>query len=188
MTAAIQVPVLANALPADAAAVSALLQPDEPVFCFSATALAARAFQFTKNFPGLVTFAVKSNPSVEVIRTLAGNGITSWDVASVHEMKLVREISPTAHFHYHNPVKSRREIEDAYRIYNCKRFVVDCREELDKIIRADVAVVKGEGSKSLPKFDGMPATTFEATIEGWLLAKSIKFSLASPPGEPELHV
>ena len=42
-------------------------------------------------------------------------------------------MSPTAHFHYHNPVKSRREIEDAYRIYNCKRFVVDCREELQKI-------------------------------------------------------
>ncbi len=127
-------PKLANALPSDAAAVSALLQPDEPVFCFSASALAARAHQFTKNFPGLVTFAVKSNPSVEVIRSLAANGITSWDVASVHEMKLVREISPTAHFHYHNPVKSRREIEDAYRIYNCKRFVVDCREELQKIV------------------------------------------------------
>ena len=129
-------PVLSNSLPADAAAVSALLQPDEPVFCFSASALAARAQQFTKNFPGLVTFAVKSNPSVEVIRTLAANGITSWDVASVHEMKLVRSVSPTAHFHYHNPVKSRREIDDAYHVYNCKRFVVDCREELQKI--ADV--------------------------------------------------
>ncbi len=127
-------PKLSNTLPFDAAAVSVLMQPDEPVFCFSASALAARALQFTKNFPGLVTFAVKSNPSVEVIRTLAANGISSWDVASVHEMKLVRSISPTAHFHYHNPVKSRREIEDAYRIYNCKRFVVDCREELQKIV------------------------------------------------------
>jgi ornithine decarboxylase len=126
-------PALHNALPADAAALSALIQPDEPVFCFSASALAERARTFTKNFPGLVTFAVKSNPSVEVIRTLATNGITSWDVASVHEMKLVRSVSPTAHFHYHNPVKSRREIEDAYKNYNCKRFVVDCREELQKI-------------------------------------------------------
>jgi ornithine decarboxylase len=125
---------LRNALPADAAAVAAILQPDEPVFCFSASALAARAKQFTKNFPGLVTFAVKSNPSDQVIRTLAVNGITSWDVASVHEMKLVRNISPSALFHYHNPVKSRREIEDAYRLYGCKRFVVDCREELQKII------------------------------------------------------
>ena len=99
------------------------MQPEEPVFCFSAAALAARARQFTKNFPGLVTFAVKSNPSVEVIRTLAASGITDWDVASVHEMKLVRSVSPSAHFHYHNPVKSRREIEDAYKIYNCKRLI-----------------------------------------------------------------
>jgi ornithine decarboxylase len=127
-------PALQNSIPADAAALSALLNPDEPVFCFSASALAARANQFIKNFPGLVTFAVKSNPSVEVISTLAASGITDWDVASVHEMKLVRAVSPTAHFHYHNPVKSRREIEDAYRIYHCKRFVVDCREELQKII------------------------------------------------------
>ncbi len=126
-------PALQNALPADAAEYSALMMPDEPVFCFSAAALAARAQQFIKNFPGLVTFAVKSNPSVEVIRTLAASGITSWDVASVHEMKLVRSVSPTAHFHYHNPVKSRREIEDAYKVYGCKRFVVDCREELQKI-------------------------------------------------------
>jgi ornithine decarboxylase len=125
---------LKNALPADAAAISMLLQPDEPLFCFSASALAARAKQFTANFPGLVTFAVKSNPSVEIIRCLAENGITSWDVASVHEMKLVTSISPQAHFHYHNPVKSRTEIADAYKIYNCKRFVVDCREELQKII------------------------------------------------------
>lgn len=124
---------IVNSIPADAAAVSAMLQPEEPVFCFSASALAARAQQFIKNFPGLVTFAVKSNPSLEVIRTLAKSGITDWDVASVHEIKLVRSISPTAHFHYHNPVKSRREIEDAYKIYNCKRFVVDCREELKKI-------------------------------------------------------
>ncbi len=127
-------PALQNSMPADAAALAAQMNPDEPVFCFSASALAARANQFIKNFPGLVTFAVKSNPSVEVIRTLATSGITDWDVASVHEMQLVRSVSPTAHFHYHNPVKSRREIEDAYRIYDCKRFVVDCREELQKII------------------------------------------------------
>jgi ornithine decarboxylase len=124
---------LQNAKPFDAAALALALQPDEPVFCFSSTALAARAATFIKNFPGLVTFAVKSNPSPQVISTLAASGLTSWDVASVHEMKLVHGIQPTARFHYHNPVKSRREIEEAYRVYGCKRFVVDCREELQKI-------------------------------------------------------
>jgi ornithine decarboxylase len=98
-----------NGRPENAAALALDMQPDEPVFCFSPTALAERANVFLNNFPGLVTFAVKSNPSVEVIRTLAKTGLTHWDVASVHEMKLVHSISPTATFHYHNPVKSRRE-------------------------------------------------------------------------------
>ena len=117
----------------DAAALSLRLLPDEPIFCFSSKALVARARVFVEGFPGLVTFAVKSNPSPEVIATLAASGISSWDVASVHEMALVRSVQPEAHFHYHNPVKSRREIEDAYKIYGCRRFVVDCREELAKI-------------------------------------------------------
>lgn len=117
----------------DAPAVALRLLPDEPVFCFSAPALAERVRVFTEGFPGTVTFAVKANPSPEVIATLATNGITRWDVASVHEMALVHGIQPEARFHYHNPVKSRREIEDAYKIYGCRRFVVDCREELAKI-------------------------------------------------------
>jgi ornithine decarboxylase len=154
--------VLRNALPVDAAAISELLKPDEPLFCFSASALAARAQQFTKNFPGLVTFAVKSNPSVEVIRTLAENGIKSWDVASVHEMKLVRGISPAAEFHYHNPVKSRHEIDDAYHGYNCKRFVVDCREELQKIhdIIGDDTAVEIAVRLVLPRDRGSSAHDF----------------------------
>lgn len=135
--------IIHNALPLDAAALSEDLQPDEPVFCFSPSTLAARAQLFIRNFPGLVTFAVKANPSVDVIRTLAETGISSWDVASVHEMKLVHSIQPMAHFHYHNPVKSRREIEEAYTKYQCRRFVVDCREELAKvfsIVGADTKV------------------------------------------------
>lgn len=117
----------------DAMAVARLLQPEEPVFCFSASQLKAKLNTFTKGFPGTVSFAVKSNPSPEVIATLAKAGLQHWDVASVHEMAAVSAISPKAHFHYHNPVKSRREIADAYRIYGCRRFAVDAREEVAKI-------------------------------------------------------
>jgi ornithine decarboxylase len=84
-------------------------------------------------FPGDVSFAVKSNPSSEVLAALAKGGLKLWDVASVHEMKAVRAVSPTARFNYHNPVKSRREIADAYTEFGCRRFAVDCREELAKI-------------------------------------------------------
>jgi ornithine decarboxylase len=64
---------------------------------------------------------------------LADAGITAWDVASVHEMAMVGKVAPNARFHYHNPVKSRREITDAFNLYKCRRYVVDCREELAKI-------------------------------------------------------
>jgi len=117
----------------NAGQVAAAQHPDEPLFCFSAAELKSRAQQFLSLFPGLVTYAVKCNPSRDVLATLAEAGISSWDVASVHEMAAVHAVQPKAHFHYHNPVKSRREIESAYRSYHCRRFVVDCREELQKI-------------------------------------------------------
>ena len=119
---------------ADAKAVVSALHPEEPVFLFSASELKSRAKQFIDNFPGQVTYAVKCNPSSEVIATLVSAGIKTWDVASVHEMASVHAVSPDAHFHYHNPVKSRREIGDAYKLHGCRRFSVDCREEVQKII------------------------------------------------------
>jgi ornithine decarboxylase len=116
-----------------AAAASLALQPDAPLFCFSGPQLHERAQVFLNGFPGEVTFAVKANPSSQVIKGLADAGIKAWDVASVHEMAMVSKIVPKARFHYHNPVKSRREITDAYKIHKCRRYVVDCREELAKI-------------------------------------------------------
>ena len=93
-----------------AAAASLALKPDAPLFCFSAPQLHARAQIFLKGFPGEVTFAVKANSSSQVIKGLADAGVKAWDVASVHEMAMVSKIVPKARFHYHNPVKSRREI------------------------------------------------------------------------------
>jgi ornithine decarboxylase len=121
-------------LPMDAAALSLTIDGETPVFCFSQKALDARAKIFINGFKGEVSFAVKSNPSREVIDALSESGIKHWDVASVQEMQLVSSVQADAHFHYHNPVKSRREIEAAYQRYNCRRFCVDCREELAKIV------------------------------------------------------
>jgi ornithine decarboxylase len=127
---------------ADAAEVAQSLAPEEALFCFSAENLTAMLAEFTDGFPGDVSFAVKSNPSAEVLSTLAKGGLKLWDVASVHEMKAVRAVSPAAEFNYHNPVKSRREIADAYKELGCRRFAVDCREELAKIGE----IAKGDGS------------------------------------------
>lgn len=122
-----------SAIPADAPAASLLQEDEEPFFCFSAERLLARLETFQKGFPGTTSFAVKCNPAPEVIRTLAKGGVHHWDVASVFEMATVKQSAPKAVFHYHNPVKSRREIAVAYEHFGCRRFAVDCREELAKI-------------------------------------------------------
>ena len=121
-------------LPENAAELSLSLDGETPVFCFSPPTLLARAKTFIDGFKGEVSFAVKSNPSQEAIAVLAQAGLKSWDVASIPEMALVHTIQPKAQFHYHNPVKSRREIEAAYRQYGCRRFCIDCREEFAKIL------------------------------------------------------
>ncbi len=127
---------------ADAPAVAAALEPDEPLFCFAPAALKAEAGIFLSRFPGLVTYAVKSNPHPLTIKTLAEAGITAWDVASVQEMELVADNAPGSRFHYHNPVKSRREIERAYHDFGCRRFAADAIEEVEKIH----AVVQGDAT------------------------------------------
>ncbi|MBG1231434.1 type III PLP-dependent enzyme [Aestuariivirga litoralis] len=120
--------------PKDAGELSLQLDGETAVFCFSADALTARAKLFNTGFKGLVTFAVKSNPSREVASTLAAAGLKAWDVASVQEMELVSGIQKDARFHYHNPIKSLREITRAYNEFNCRRFCIDCKEELAKIV------------------------------------------------------
>ena len=125
--------VVSDPLYADARAVAEVMQPEEAVFCFSPARITERLAVFQAGFPGKVSFAVKSNPSREVVTALAEAGLSHWDVASVHEMALVHSVQPEAHFHYHNPVKSRREIADAYSKYGCRRFAVDAREEVAKI-------------------------------------------------------
>ncbi len=121
---------------ADAADVAAKRDPDLPVLCFAPTRLHSRARVFKAGFPGSVSYAVKANASIDAIMTIAASGITTFDVASVVEMKKVRAACPAARFHYHNPVKSRVEIERAYREFGCTRFAADHIAEISKI--ADV--------------------------------------------------
>ncbi len=118
---------------ADAADVARAARPEEPVFCFSAAALAGRARAFLDGFPGEVAYAVKSNPGAHVLKTLAAAGVAVFDVASVEEMADVRAAAPKAVLHYHNPVKSRAEIARARFGFGCARFAVDDEAEIAKI-------------------------------------------------------
>jgi len=107
-------------------------RPDDSVYFFSPRRLCATHLFFSDIFPGTVTYAVKANDHVDVLRTLAQAGMTAFDVASVVEMAKVRSVSPNAQLHYHNPVRSQSEIAIA-KTFGVRSWSIDCLAELDKL-------------------------------------------------------
>ena len=108
-------------------------QPEHPVLFFSPSALQAAARRFIDGFPGMVTYAVKSNPGEEVIENLAAAGVRGYDCASPFEIDLIRRLAPDAAIHYNNPVRSLAEIAHAVD-KGVKSWSVDSRSELEKLI------------------------------------------------------
>jgi ornithine decarboxylase len=108
-------------------------RPETPVLFFSPAALQGSARRFIDGFPGLVTYAVKSNPEEAVIENLAAAGVRGYDVASPFEMRMIRRLVPEAVLHYNNPVRSRSEIGVAVAL-GVASYSVDSRSELAKLI------------------------------------------------------
>lgn len=108
-------------------------EPDFPSFLFSERELHRAVKVFRKGFGGLLTYAVKCNPSRHILQQLLGEGIKAFDVASNSEMALVRELAPEATLHYNNPIKSRREIERAYSEFGVRSFTIDHPQQLDQL-------------------------------------------------------
>ncbi len=82
--------------------------PDYPSFLYSEREFRKAIKVFRKGFDGLLTYAVKCNPSPHIIAKLHDEGLKAFDVASNTEMALVRDNAPGAAMHYNNPIKSRR--------------------------------------------------------------------------------
>lgn len=108
-------------------------QPENPVLFFSPSALQAAARRFIDGFPGMVTYAVKSNPGEEVIENLAAAGVRGYDCASGFEIDLIRRLAPDAAIHYNNPVRARAEILHAVQ-KGVKSYSIDSASELQKLI------------------------------------------------------
>ncbi|MFB2533146.1 type III PLP-dependent enzyme [Paracoccus sp. p3-h83] len=127
-------------------------QPENPVMVFAPTVLQATARRFIAGFPGLVTYAVKSNPDEMVIQNLIAAGIKGFDVASPAEIDLIGRLAPGAARHYHNPVRAGFEIAHAVAA-GIKAWSVDSHSELDKLL----AQVPAEGCEISPRFK-LPVT------------------------------
>ena len=113
-----------------------IIRPVEPIYCIRPNSIKTACAWFKDNFPGKILYAVKTNPNEKVIKQIGDSGINEYDVASINEIKLIKKIFPKARVYYMNSVKNREHIKEAYYNYNVRDFVLDTKEELQKIIEA----------------------------------------------------
>ena len=95
--------------------------------------VAQRLASFTRALPGVQAFyAMKCNPSPEIISTLAAGG-AGFEIASLGELRLLQRLGiDPADVLYSNPVKPPSHIGQAYRA-GLWRFSFDSPNELAKI-------------------------------------------------------
>src|SRR6201993_2315080 len=91
---------------------------------------------FSKALPdSRVFYAVKANPSPEVLSLLAGLG-SCFDTASVAEIEMVLPAGATPErISFGNTIKKERDIARAHAL-GVRLFAVDCKAEVEKIARA----------------------------------------------------
>ena len=112
------------------------LRPVQPVTLLRPHAAKRAARFFAEKFPGKSLYAVKANPSPDLLKVLWDAGVTHYDVASIGEVRLVAETLPEAVLCFMHPVKAEEAIAEAYFDYGVKTFSLDTIEELEKILRA----------------------------------------------------
>ncbi|MDQ0250525.1 ornithine decarboxylase [Sphingomonas kyeonggiensis] len=148
--------------------------PVQPVTLVRPHAAARAARFFVEKFPGKAMYAVKANPSPELLQILWENGITTYDVASIGEVRLVARTLPEATLCFMHPVKAEEAIEEAYFTHGVRTFSLDSLEELEKIVRATSR-------------DGVPASDLTLCVRLRVSSEHSKLSLASKfgagPGE-----
>ena len=114
----------------------AIQRPVLPVTLVRPHAAARAARYFAEKFPGRSMYAVKANPSPDLLHVLWDSGITHYDVASIAEVRLVARTLPGATLCFMHPVKAEEAIGEAYRVHGVRVFSLDSLEELEKIVRA----------------------------------------------------
>jgi len=112
------------------------LRPVQPVTLLRPHAARRAARFFAEKFPGRSLYAVKANPSPDLLQILWEEGVTHYDVASIAEVRLVARTLPGAAICFMHPVKAEEAIEEAYFTHNVRTFSLDTEEELEKIVRA----------------------------------------------------
>ena len=144
-------------------------RPVQPVTLLRPHAAHRAARFFIEEFPGRSLYAVKANPSADLLRILWDSGITHYDVASLGEVRLVSETLPDAVQCFMHPVKAQEVIAEAYFGHGVKTFSLDSLEELEKIVRATST-------------DGVAASDLNLLVRLQVSSEHAKYSLASKFG------
>jgi ornithine decarboxylase len=147
----------------------ARLRPVQPVTLLRPHAARKAARCFVDKFPGRSLYAVKANPSPDLLRILWEAGVTHYDVASIGEIRLVHETLPEAMLCFMHPVKAEEAIAEAYFEHGVRTFSLDTVEELDKIVRATAR-------------DGVAASDLNLLVRIRVSSEHAKLSLASKFG------
>jgi len=151
----------------------AKLRPAQPVTLLRPHAARRAARYFVEKFPGRSLYAVKANPSPDLLQILWDEGVTHYDVASIGEVRLVATTLPQATICFMHPVKSEEAIAEAYFDHNVRAFSLDSLEELDKIMRATAQ-------------NGVAATDLSLLVRLQVSSKHAKLSLSAKFGaEPQ---
>lgn len=153
----------------NALGVAQALRPTQPLTLVRPHAARRAARFFVERFPGKAMYAVKANPSPELIRALWDAGITHFDVASIAEVRLVRRLLPEATLCFMHPVKGAEAIVEAYHSHGVRVFSLDSMGELDKIVEATAT-------------DGVAATDLTLCVRLRVSSAHSKLSLASKFG------
>lgn len=122
----------------NAAEVIRTLKPSKSLYCLNIKNIEKQVHLFLEEFPGTVSWAVKSNPEPVVIKAIYEAGLRNFDVASIAEMKLIHELCPEGRMHFNHPVKSPEAIREAYYNYGIRIFVADHIDEIQKISSANI--------------------------------------------------
>lgn len=110
-------------------------RPSKPLYVMFPEIIENTAARFKRAFPGTPMYAVKTNPEAIAIDAIVRGGIETFDAASLEEIAVIKARHPQAEIYFMHPVKAPEDIRSAYFDYGVNNFVLDCKEELFKILR-----------------------------------------------------
>lgn len=110
-------------------------RPTLPVYAIFPSAFRSAAQTFIEGFPGETMYAVKANHAHPVLDHLYAAGIKHFDVASLAEVRLIRERFPGAKLSFMAPVRIRGAAGEAFRKYGVRDFALDSEDELATVLQ-----------------------------------------------------